>query len=250
MFHTGAWGQSVQILNVLQAITAVNDQAVFTSGNDLRVPSQLPYVIGLAAAINDATLARAELQSPSLRAMVNLDIEPIIQGKVFGSLPEQLIHPDTPIPVAANESLNMFMQSNAAAGVLHYGLCWLADGPQQPAKGAIYTVRATGAATLVAATWVNTAITFGQTLPAGKYQVVGLRARGTNLAAARLVFIGQAFRPGVSGVNSIGNVDPFHFRYGNMGVFGQFDTTAPPSMDCLGDTDTTQVFELDLIRVA
>ncbi len=248
MWHTGAWSQSTNPAGALVAINVVADQAVFTSGADLRVPAQLPYVIGAAACINDASLARAELQSPSLRAMVNVDIEPLVQGKVFGSLPEQLIHPDTPIAVQANESLNMAMQWNAAA-ILAYGLVWLADGPQQPAKGSIYTVRGTGAAALVASTWVNTAITFSQTLPYGTYQVVGMRARGTNLAAARLVFIGQAFRPGVSGVNTVGNVDPWHFRWGNMGVFGQFDTTTPPTVDCMGDTDAAQVFEFDLIRV-
>lgn len=248
MFHTGAWSQSTNPAGVLANINVVPDQAVFTSGADLRVPSQLPYVIGAAACINDASLARAELQSPSLRAMVNVDIEPLIQGKVFGSLPEQLIHPDTPIPVAANESLNMAMQWNAAA-ILTYGLVWLADGPQQPAKGSIYTVRGSGTAALVVSTWVNTGITFSQTLPYGTYQIVGMRARGTNLAAARLVFIGQAFRPGVTGVNVITNVDPYHFRWGNMGVFGQFDTTAPPTVDCAGDTDVAQIFEFDLIRV-
>src|SRR5207247_1836789 len=100
-------------------------------------------------------------------------------------------------------------------------------------KGAIYTIRATAAVALAASTWVNGALTFSQALPYGTYQVVGMRARGANLAAARLVFVGQPFRPGVAGVNALGNVDPFHFRYGNMGVFGQFDSTVPPTVDCL-----------------
>ena len=249
MFHLAAWEQSVQILNVLQAITAVQDPALTTQGNDVRVPTALPFLIGQAAAINDASLLRAEIQSPSLRAMVNLDIEPIIQGKVFGSLPEALIHPDSPVPIVPNESLNAFCQSNAAGAVLHTVLAFLSDGPIKEATGPVYTVRATAGVTLAAATWVNGNLTFQQTLPYGTYQVVGMRARGANLRAARLVFVGQPFRPGVVGVNAITNVDPTYFRYGYMGVFGQFDSTVPPTVDCLGDTDTSQIFEFDLIRV-
>ena len=68
MYHLAAWEQSVQIVNVLQAITAVQDPALTTQGNDIRVPTALPFLIGQAASINDATLLRAEIQSPSLRA--------------------------------------------------------------------------------------------------------------------------------------------------------------------------------------
>jgi hypothetical protein len=35
-----------------------------------------------------------------------------------------------------------------------------------------------------------------------------------------------------------------------MGVFGEFPHTNPPTLDCLGVTDTSQVILLDLIRVA
>jgi hypothetical protein len=249
MMHLAAWEQSVQIVNVLQPINAVQDPVITTSGADVRVPNGLANVIGLAALINDATAVRAQLTSPSLRATMPVDLEPIIVGKVFGSLPEALIHGDSPIPVMADESLNFQCQSNAAAPVLHTGLVWMSDGAVQPAKGPIFTVRATAACALTAATWINGNLTFGTVLPAGSYQVVGMRARGANLRAARLVFIGGTFRPGVAAVNALGNVDPWYFRSGGMGVFGQFDNTTPPTVDCLGDTDTTQVFEFDLIKV-
>ena len=89
----------------------------------------------------------------------------------------------------------------------------------------------------------------GNILPAGQYQVVGMRVQGTNLVAARLVFQGFPWRPGAPAVNVLGDEDNKYFRMGRMGIWGEFDQTSPPTMDCLGVTDTTQVVYLDLIKV-
>jgi hypothetical protein len=160
-----------------------------------------------------------------------------------------LFHPDSPIPVAPDESLNFAIESNPAAAAIHYGLVWLADKAQEQARGSIFTVRATGAATQTTTTWVNGNLTFSQTLPAGRYRIVGMRARSTDAVAARLVFAEQVARPGVPVLNAIGDNDPWMFRYGNAGVFGEFPHTNPPTFDVLGGAATAQVFLFDLIRV-
>jgi hypothetical protein len=249
MFHLGAFFQSVDPGNAFQAIAAVQDQVLTVNGNDLRVPKTLNQLVGEAALINDASLVRAQLQSPSLRRTLNRDIEPIVQGKVLTVNGRYYMHEDCPIALDGDESLNLFVQSDPAAAAIHYGLVWLADGALKPVNGPIYSVRWTAAAALVAGTWVNAPIVFSQVLPAGSYQVVGMRARGANLLAARLVFVGGGFRPGVPGVSAIGSIDDDLTRYGGMGVFGQFDNTTPPTIDFLGDTDAAQTGILDLIKV-
>jgi len=249
MFHTAAFFQSVDPGNAFQAIPGVQDAAITVSGNDIRVPKPLPFVVGYGGVINDASLIRAELQSPSLRATFNLDVEPLVQGKIFTNPQLFNIIIGNGVPVMPDESLNWFVQSDPAAAAIHYGLVLLADAPLQPVKGNYYSIRATSAVTLVAGTWVNGPLTFLQVLPAGSYQVVGMRARGTNLLAARLVFVGGTYRPGVPGVSAIGGLDNDYQRFGNMGVFGQFDNTTPPTVDCLGDTDAAQSFIFDLIKV-
>jgi hypothetical protein len=182
--------------------------------------------------------------------LANLDVEPIVQGLVFGSPPESLYHPEAPNPLVVDEALNFLVQSDPAAAAIHRGLVWLGDGPQAPVVGNFFTVRCTAAATLVTGTWVNANLVFAQSLPAGSYQVVGMRARSANLVAARLVFPEQVARPGVAAVNAIGDLDPFWARYGRMGVFGQFPHTNPPTVDFLGVTDTAEFVILDLLRVA
>jgi hypothetical protein len=232
----------------LTQINAIQDQSLTTQAGDIRVPMKLANLVMQAVLSNDASVTRAQLTSPSLRAMLNLDIEPIVPGKVFGSPIEPYWHGDSPIPLMGNESLNLFVQNAQAAAVLHYGLLWLSDGPVKTTTGNIYTVRCTAAGALVAATWVNANLVFAQALPYGRYQVVGMRARSANLAAARLVFPDSQWRPGVPAVNTIGGLDFDNGRYGFMGVFGEFDSTVPPTIDLLGDTDVAQFVDLDLIR--
>ena len=48
--------------------------------------------------------------------------------------------------------------------------------------------------------------------------------------------------------NAEDNNDPWEFRLGNLGVWGEFKNTTPPSVDVLGVTDTAQVVILDLIK--
>lgn len=249
MMHLAAFYESIDPAGVLSPITAVQDETVFTSGDDVRAPLDLPNIMGQGVLINDASAAGAQIQSPTLRSIANLDVEPVVAAAVFGSPPEALMHMDNPVPLRPDEAITCHVDSNPAGAVDHYGLVWFGDGPQQSVSGDIHTVAATAAASLSAGVWVNGNLTFNQALPVGHYQIVGMRARGTNLVAARLAFVGGTWRPGVPAVNAIGDEDPRTFRYGKSGVFGTFHTNTPPTVDCLGITDTAQNFMFDIIRV-
>jgi hypothetical protein len=249
MQHLGAFYESVDPGAAYNTLNAVSDACLFTSGVDMRVPSGLSSLIGAAVTGNDSSIARAQIQSPSLRQVVNIDVEPMINALVFGNPPEAIYHPRMPIPLVGDEALNFAVDSDPSSAVVHYGLVWFADGAQQEAQGQIYSVRATSACSLSAGAWVAGELTFNQVLPRGRYQVVGMRARGTNLVAARLNFRGQAFRPGTIALNAIGDQDHRLMRHGGMGVLGEFDTNTPPAIDCLGVTDSSQVYILDLIKV-
>ncbi len=250
MFHLAAWYENIDPGGALTPIAAVVDQSVFTSGDDIRVPTQMPNIVGQAALANDASAAAAQIQSPSLRAMVNLDIEPLVAAAVFGTPPEGLFHPLAPISVVADEPVNFAINSDPAAAVDHYGLVWFGDGPQQPVPGNIFSVRATSALALSAGVWVNGTLTFTQTLPLGRYTIVGMRARSAQMVAARLVFVGGAFRPGVPAVNALADLDPKVFRYGRHGAFGVFHSNTPPTVDGLGIVTTIQDYIFDLVQVA
>lgn len=251
MHHLIAYYEAQDGGGALHNVAAIADQSLTVSGDDVRIPASMPYVIGKAVLSGaDSALTSARLNTPSLRTFAYPEIEPLVNALVFGSPPEGILHPNSPIPLVGDESMRLEINSDADSALGEYGLVWLADGPQSEVSGDIHPVSATAAASLAAGTWVNSALTFSQTLPVGTYQVVGMRARGTNLVAARLVFLDQQSRPGVPAVNAIGDQDHDLTRYGKMGIFGTFNHTNPPTVDCLGVTDSSQTIILDLMKIA
>lgn len=249
MFHLAAFAESIDPANALVPINAVPEQQFTTSGDDWRVPPSLSNIIGAACLQNDASATRAQIQSPSLRVLANLDVEPIVAAAVFGTPPEQSFWPESPVPLVPEESINFSVQSDPAAAALHYGVIFLSDGPQVPVTGQHFTVRATATIQQTTTTWVNGNMTFAQVLPAGSYQVIGLRVRSTDAVAARLVFNAGTARPGVLVVNAIADRDPYWSRFGRMGVWGEFVHTNPPTLDVLGGAAAAQTVFIDLVRV-
>lgn len=248
MLHLGAFYQSVDPAGVLTQINAVQDQALYINGVDMRVPAGLAFLAGEAGLSAATAPSYAQVQSPTLRSLANQDVLPIQTAAKFATQEGFQWHADNPRNLTVAEALNFAIAATGGAAAANYGLVWLADGPTKPTTGAIISVRATAAVTLSAGAWVNGSLTFNSVLPAGTYQVVGMYAEGANLVAARLVFPGGVFRPGVPGNTALtGNLFP-QFRNGYSGVFGQFDTNQPPTLDALGATDTAQSLILDLIK--
>lgn len=249
MFHLVAWYESIDPGGTWANIAGVPDQTVTVNGDNVYVPTALPNMIGAACLFNDTTATLGgRVTSPSLRTLLNPDVNPIVSALVWGSPPEGNLHPLNANPLKPTEGLQFQINANPASAAVGQGFVWLSDGPQQAVSGDIRTVRATGAASLSAGAWVNTALTFSETLPAGTYNVVGMRAIGTHLVAARVSFVGSAWRPGVLAVNATGDLDDPLMRFGRLGVFGQFDQVTPPTVDCFGVTDTAQTFFFDLIQ--
>lgn len=235
--------------SALTAITPIPDTQITISGNDVRVPDGMANINWAMASINSATATlRAQLNSPSLRSTFPFDISPIINGLVGGSLPRIIRMFQNPVPLQALESLDAFIQNGAA--VMNRVFASFCDGPVSPVTGKVYTIQATATASLTTASWVNGTLTFSSSLPAGTYQIVGMRSWSANQVAARLVFVGGIWRPGVPALNTENDNEWDVFRYGRSGVWGQFKNTTPPSVDFMGITDTAETVYLDLIQVA
>ena len=235
---------------VLTAITPIPDGTVAVISNDIRVPAALPNIINVAAMINSAVATlRVQIVTPSLRAIVPFDVSPIANGLVFGSLPRVDHLWFTPIQLIGLEPMDAFVQNGAA--VMNRVFVWLGDGPVKPTTGKIYTLRATATATLATATWVNSgALTFASTLPTGHYQIVGGRSWSANQCAWRFFVPGYSWRPGMPALNAEDNNEWFYARYGQIGVWAEFDNTVPPTVDFMGITDTAETVYLDLIKVS
>lgn len=250
MFHLAGYFQDVDQGAVFQAITAMGDQALNTSGDDITVPSDLAFLSGAALVTVATTYTRSQIQSPSLRQLANIDLTGYTNADDFNQPQNINDWFDNPMSLDAEEDLQFFTDTDHGSAIEIQGFVWLSDGAITPARGAQFTIRATAAITLVQGVWTNGNLTFQTTLPAGNYDVVGMRAEGANLQAARLVFIGGAYRPGVPADVTAAGTSLERFRSGNAGIFGSFNQNAQPTLDAVGITDSAQTVFLDLIKTS
>jgi hypothetical protein len=247
--HIAAFRSNADQAGAAANLAAVTDQAVATEGNFVRVPSALQQLVGEAFFTGTTTaFTSAQVQSPTLRQLVNQNLG--VRGLIADDSKIMKVqwHPHIPRAMAANEGIEFVTNTDAAGAIELHGLVWLADGAIAPVNGNMFTTRATAAITAVNTGWTNGLLTFTERLPYGNYDVVGMRALAADGTAARLVFPGLPFRPGVP-VDQAESIDePSWFRYGRAGVLGTFDLNQPPTLEVFGGAATAQVIYLDLIK--
>jgi len=237
--------------NVLQNVAAVADPHVTVRLDDVIVPAFANRVFACIGV--GTTLDRVKLVSPRLRKITNVEVTPVNRGATTPSTPPA--YQDfsaNPIELDVNEALNAQALQSAAAAERETIVVFLTDEKPTPVEGKdIRSVRATSTTTLTANAWTNGSLTFEETLPAGKYQIIGMRVESSGLIAARLVLVGEAFRPGCVGVNAASDIEANIFRMGRLGVWGEFDHNTPPTVDFLSSTaDTSETVVLDLIKLS
>ncbi len=252
-FLTVAFLESVDPAGAFNALTALADQHVTVSGDDVRVPL-LNQIVAVAAGVESTAAHRARLVSPSLRRRTNFHITPLntaAAASVEPASPQAVVDlRRQPIPLIVGENLNAEVLSDPLAVQVQWCVVWLANGPIAPISGPIFTIRATSITALTARVWSNVGIAFDEDLPRGRYQVVGLRPESASMIAARLVFVGGGPRPGALGTDAKADIQHGIFRYGELGAWGEFEDIEPPTVDCLADlADATQEFQFDLIQV-
>lgn len=248
-FTVIAYTESEDIATLAQ-LAAVADQHVTVSGDNITVPDGLAFLAG--AYFSGVSITQGRIDSPSLRGLLFPDIEPLARttGGEPGTPPEFHDWFERPIPLVAGEVVRALAAEDGVGATRRYAFLWLSSGPIAPVAGNIFTVRVTNATTLTADAWTNGALTFDQTLPVGRYQLVGARFQGGGLIAFRMVFPGPNTRPGGLGCDADGDLDHPRFRRGMSGVWGDFRDNAPPTVDFFSNAaDSSQVGHLDLIKV-
>jgi len=249
MFQTAVFHENIDTA-VLDYITAAADPSMRVIGDDILVPG----IANLAGAIGvGATLNQVRLESPSLRRRTLLDVEPVnIGAEPTLAGPTGLFHDwfERPIPLVVSEALNAQINQGAGVAERETVVVWFIDALEPVPDGPMFTVRCTNASTLGAYAWTNGALTFTQSLPAGRYALVGARARSAGLIAFRFVVPGGTWRPGGIGCDLCGDGEVGRFRYGQAGVWCEFEHDLPPTADFFSvSADTAQVVHLDLIQI-
>lgn len=256
MFHLAGWYESQDPAGAFVDQAALADQRLFTVGDNLRVPV-LNNIIAIAGGAENTVAPRQRLYSPTIEQMARYEVLPLNVGAAAaiepGSPHSVCDLRRSPLLVGVDENLRAEILSNPAAAQAQWTLAWFADGPVAPIEGApIFTVRGISATNLVAGAWTSCNLTLDDELPPGRYAVVGARFQSAGCVAGRLNFLGgeNPWRPGALGCDSESDLAHDMFRYGGLGIWGEFHFTQLPQAEFLSvSADTAEIVLLDLVRV-
>lgn len=183
------------------------DSAYKTTGDDIFVKTQAPWLLGIGC-FGTSTLGRTKIQQPSLP----IDYE-FLKGALCTSNDPIMGWTDMrarPLPLIPTEKINC----EVVNATDEEGETFLMVGSGNITQSMLDSVRPThrivgyADTTLTSLTWSTLSITWNQSLPAGRYAVVGMKyghfktAAAAEPSAARLVFKephSAGWRPGVLG---------------------------------------------------
>jgi|Deesub1362B_J571_1020462.scaffolds.fasta_scaffold03063_2 hypothetical protein len=249
MFTTIAYAQSILTSGTVQPIDAVPDTHVTVKDKFIYIPD-LNQVVGYGGALSDR-VSESYFRAPSLRRIVNLYIGEQNNSQV-GAKVGQHYFPEAPVGLVKNEGLELLSDGGGDGTTAQYviGYVLLSDGPITPVVAESFTIKATASISTTAGEWSNGPITFAQTLPVGRYQVIGARCESPTGVAFRFVPVGEFYRPGGVCVTGDGIDAPEIQRRGGLGVWFEFDSVTPPTLDILtSGTDSSQVLYLDIVKL-
>lgn len=235
MRHMIAWGGSATGSDGNAAfIPAVTDGVIFSEGDDIRVPSDLAMLAGVAAINTNDQVGLSLITSPRLRRRANLYIDTVTADASIDSQYPYLQYIDQPIMLNAEESLRFQRTVPTVTGTVSVCLVELVDAAYQPVRGDLISLGFTAATSGAALQWNNGTVTFRERLPTGYYDVVGLTLEGSNIVAGRLQLPGLPYRPGAL-ARGTQSISPYwQTMQGNAGRYGRFHTNQPFSLDVLG----------------
>lgn len=230
------------------AISALTGSAEYVQNNRLVLPND---AFLLWAYVQGPSLTRARINSPSLRVNMLPRIYPIRRGNLPGNAPPVADYSDYGMTLRSREEIAIETDNDLATGTeRHYAIICVGAPVSSPPRGAEFWIRCTGSTTLTANAWTLVNLSFEQSIPAGRYEIVRFIPRSANGIAARVVIPGYPERPGTLCVNAIGD-EPNRFLFGNRyGSFGVFESVALPAVEFLASAaDTSQEVYFGLRRV-
>lgn len=246
-FHLAAYRGSVGAGLSDVDIAAVTDGQLTIANSHFVLPRRARVLYAAGFGVN---LSRLLLNTPKLRTVGLPSLVPINITATVPSPPNVVNLTDKFMLVDMVDEISVQASSSDAGAQTM--TCLIAFGFEYKAPPALptYRIRATGAITAVVGSWTSGSMTLTQTIPRGRYAVVGMDIVGTNLLGGRLVFAGYGFRPGVVARNAVSGIPHPMFQTDALGVFGEFDSINLPTLEILaGAANSAQEVFLDLVQL-
>jgi hypothetical protein len=247
-FHLCAFFASLTNGSTNAAVAAVQDNWLTrTVANTFTMPRPMKARAAYSAG---AFLQRARINTPSFRYVGLPYVGPVNQTLTVPSPPNVYDLGDNGPLIPTVDDISIEHSLLGAAPENELTLLWLQDRMVSSPGQAEYRIRYTAAIAGVTGQWASGTMTPDQTLPNGRYAVIGMDAIGTNLVGARLIFAGGGPRPGCLGRNAVNGIYNTLFTSGALGVYGTFDSLAQPNLEVfVSGANAVQEIYLDLIRI-
>lgn len=229
------------------SLGTVTDQAWTFSSTGYFMPDNLKLWMMYAG--NDAFTA-VRVNQPSLRDPFLPYINPFSLTVLPANTPPLYKAYEMGVQLSVNE----YMQVQGSRGVVAasdaYALAWIGKQRRPIPSGPRRTIQFTSSITIAEGTWSLGAMTFSDTLPDGRYAIVGMDVYGTNALAARLAFTGGGWRPGIICQGAQGEWTAPAIARDELGMFGSFLNTIQPNLEVFGvGAGTSQIGYLDLVQI-
>lgn len=252
MLHTFGYAGAVVVSTNNQALAAPSDSSMTRTANGNQYLSPADWLVVMGWAMNDL-ITRARINYPSYRDVGLPEISPVLATSTmtpsFGVSRWGQFGPR----IRKTEELGMDISCGVSITLVGFGGLSVMDRFDAVPGGRKFTVRGTAPVTLVANQYALGTLTLDQTLPFGRYGVIGLTIACTNGFLGRLVFPSTPqYRPGCPVTNTAFVIEfEQSVRQGEMGLLGIFDQTAPPQVEILGITAGAQTAAiiLDLVEL-
>lgn len=245
-FHLAAFFGSLTN-NTTSNVPVVTDNVLTnTSSNTFATPKPAKLV-GMYSA--GANITDAQLNTPSLRYVGLPFVGVLNTALVVPSPPNVAWWGQNGPTIPEVDGIQVAHTLGGAGPENESSLIWLNYGYKPIGGGPNYRLKFTGTITAVTGAWAGGAMTATSVLPQGTYDVVGMDVIGTNLLAARLVFPGSFFRPGVLCRNTLAAIPDDSMTDQRLGCFGTFKSINLPNLEILSTgANTAQTIYLDLQR--
>lgn len=245
--NSGA-GAYVTITAVPDSYLTINSNNRFIAPPGANGMMQLKHIAGALAF--GTTMLVARINNPTLRAIGLPSIPTVNPGLTIPSAINVPLDPDQgpELPIADEFGI----EADATAIEQQTGFLWLHDGNVNVPKLPILSLQFTSTITPAANVWTLGTISLTQTLPVGKYLIVGMDLFGTTLLGARLVMPNGGPRPGVICRATQAILSQNQFRRGAFGSFGDFTSYALPQIEIFNSgTPGSTAFrgQLDVIKI-
>lgn len=200
-------------------------------------------------AAND-DLVSLRVNQPSLREPFLPYVEPFSLTLAPANTPPVAKMFESGVDLRINEFLRLDASKGAALAAPATALAWVGRTRRAIPPGPRRTARFASSVTVAAGTWSLGNFTFADTLPDGKFAIVGLSVYGGNVLAARLAFTGGGWRPGTLAQQVQGEWTPPAFARDELGFMGTFLNTIQPNIEYFGlGAGTSQIGYMDLVQV-